>query len=142
MAEPRAVKMGKVPLDRTSERAHICNRRRSLFSGHVTVVEVARMNTTSTREALEQRPPRPRKIRLDCEVYCSHSMRASSGNADCDHDFDVAPTVKEAHYAVWNCTRCGRAFKYEIWSASPKATAQKPAQPRRRSSARNASSDS
>jgi len=98
------------------------------------------METTRTREAQEHRPPRPRKIRLDCDIYCSHSMRASAGDADCDHDFDLAPTVKQADFAVWNCTRCGREFKYEIWG--PRAGALKPTEPRRRSSARNAHRDS
>ena len=100
------------------------------------------METTRTRETPEKRPPRPRKIRLDCDVYCSHSMRASSGDADCDHDFEPAPTVKQADFAVWNCTRCGREFKYEIWSPGPRAAALKPNEPRRRSSARNAHRDS
>ena len=95
------------------------------------------MDTTRTRETLEQRPPRPRKIRLDCDVYCSHSMRASSGDADCDHDFELAPTVKRADFAVWNCTRCGREFKYEIWSPGPRAAALKSTEPQRRSSTRN-----
>jgi|SRR2546421_1244296 len=93
------------------------------------------MDTTRTRETPQQRPPRPRKIGLDGDVYCPHSVRASSGNADCDHDFEPAPTVKQADFAVWNCTLCGREFKYEIWS--PRATPQKPPEPRRRSLARS-----
>jgi hypothetical protein len=79
---------------------------------------------------------RPRKIRLDCEVYCPHSVRASSGDADCDHDFEIAPTVKQAEFAVWNCTRCGREFKYEIWSPGPKPMAPSSAEPGRHGSAR------
>ncbi|HUD25380.1 MAG TPA: hypothetical protein VMQ45_06830 [Burkholderiaceae bacterium] len=66
---------------------------------------------------LQQRPNQPRKIRLDCDRYRQHSVRASAGDADCDHDFDAAPTMTEADFAVWHCTRCGRAFKYETWRA-------------------------
>jgi hypothetical protein len=65
--------------------------------------------------APEQRRRRSRKIRLDCDLYCPHSVRASGGNAECDHDFESAPTAKGADFAVWNCTKCGRAFKYETW---------------------------
>ena len=95
------------------------------------------MDSTRTREAPGQRLPRPRKIRLDCDVYRPHSVRASSGDADCDHDFEIAPTVKRDDFAVWNCTRCGREFKYEIWSPGPKATSPAQTEPRRHSSARN-----
>jgi hypothetical protein len=66
--------------------------------------------------APEQRlQQRPRKIRLDRDLYRPHSVRASGGDADCDHDFEPAPSVKEPDFAVWNCTKCGRAFKYETW---------------------------
>jgi hypothetical protein len=65
----------------------------------------------------EQRPHRPRKIRLDCDLYRPHSVRASGGGANCDHDFEPTPTVREADFAVWKCTRCGRAFKYETWKS-------------------------
>jgi hypothetical protein len=75
----------------------------------------------TTRSAFEQRPRPPRKIRLDCELYCPHSVRASSGDADCDHDFNTTPTVAQADFAVWNCTRCGRAFKFEIWKSGASA---------------------
>jgi hypothetical protein len=77
------------------------------------------MDTTHTRESAEQRPPRPRKIGLDSHVYRPHSVRASAGDADCDHDFESAPTVRQSDFAVWNCTRCGRAFRYEIWNSTP-----------------------
>jgi hypothetical protein len=89
------------------------------------------MDPTSTRETQGQRPPRPRKIRLDCDVYCPHSVRASAGDAECDHDFEVAPTIKQAEFAAWNCTRCGREFKYEIWSPSPTLRPRQPIEPRR-----------
>jgi hypothetical protein len=71
----------------------------------------------STQTNLEQRRLRPRKIQLDCETYCPHSVRASAGKADCDHDFDPSPSVRQPNFAIWNCTRCGRAFRYEIWSS-------------------------
>jgi hypothetical protein len=80
------------------------------------------MDVMRTREAPDRRPPRARKLRLDCDVYCTHSLRASEGKADCDHDFEVAPTVREVDFAVWNCTRCGRAFKYEIWKSPAGST--------------------
>jgi hypothetical protein len=73
----------------------------------------------------------PRKIHLDCATYCRHSVRASAGNADCDHDFEPAPTVRQPNYAVWNCTRCGRAFRYEIWSSGPASAPGKATRPRR-----------
>ena len=73
------------------------------------------MDATRTRGMPERRSPRPRKIRLDCDVYCPHSVRASAGDAGCDHDFELSPTVRQPRFAIWNCTRCGRAFKYEIW---------------------------
>jgi hypothetical protein len=95
------------------------------------------MDSTRTRETPGPRLPRPRKIRLDCEVYRPHSVRASCGDADCDHDFEIAPTVKQDDFAVWNCTRCGREFKYEIWSPNPKATPPTLTEPRRHSAARN-----
>ena len=63
-----------------------------------------------------QVPPRMRKIRLDCNLYSSHSVRASGGHADCDHDFDPTPTGAETSFAVWTCTRCGREFRYETWN--------------------------
>jgi len=64
----------------------------------------------------KQAPPRMRKIRLDRNLYSSHSVRASGGDADCDHDFEPTPTVVETAYAVWKCTRCGREFRYETWN--------------------------
>jgi hypothetical protein len=71
----------------------------------------------TSRPASLTRPRPPRKIRLDCEVYCPHSVRASSGDADCDHDFDLQPTVVRPRFAIWMCTRCGRSFKYEVWNS-------------------------
>ncbi len=72
---------------------------------------------TTGDAAHDERSRRPRKIRLNCDLYRPHSMRASRGDAGCDHDFESAPTVTEADFAVWNCTRCGRAFKFETWQA-------------------------
>jgi hypothetical protein len=95
------------------------------------------METTRTREVPQQRPPRARKIPLDSDLYCPHSVRASEGNFLCDHDFNSAPTVRETKFAVWNCTRCGRAFKYETWGAQsrrpcdPTGAAQSRQQPGR-----------
>jgi hypothetical protein len=74
-----------------------------------------------TRTNLQQRPNR--KLRLDCDRYRQHSVRASEGDADCDHDFEPAPTLAGADFAVWRCTRCGRAFQYETWRCSaPEST--------------------
>ena len=73
----------------------------------------------------DQRPKRPRKIRLDRDLYCPHSVRPSGGNANLDHDFEPAPTVREADFAVWNCTRCGRAFKYETWKSSARVVSKR-----------------
>ena len=80
-----------------------------------------------TRTTPEQRPRRPRKIRLDCALYCPHSVRASAGDADCDHDFETAPTVTHADFAVWSCTHCARAFKFETWKTGARAEASRPA---------------
>jgi len=66
---------------------------------------------------LAGRPHRPRKIQLAGDLYCVHSLRASAGDAQCDHDFEPAPAVKHADFAAWNCTRCGRVFRYEIWKS-------------------------
>jgi hypothetical protein len=57
----------------------------------------------------------PRKVRLDSDLYRSHSLRASAGDANCDHDFEAAPSVTGADFAVWECTKCSRAFRYETW---------------------------
>jgi hypothetical protein len=75
------------------------------------------IDTAETVEAPAQRAPRARKINIDREIYCPHSVRARAGDISCDHDFDPAPTVKQATFAIWNCTRCGREFRYEVWSA-------------------------
>jgi hypothetical protein len=73
--------------------------------------------------------PRPsRKIRLDCDVYRPHSMRASSGDAECDHDFERAPTVVRPRFAVWTCTRCGRAFQFEVWGSAVASSPGRPLQ--------------
>jgi hypothetical protein len=73
------------------------------------------MDRTPQR-GFDQRPVRPRKIRLDCDVYRPHSVRESEGDARCDHDFDTAPTLTQDKFATWNCTKCGRAFKFEAWN--------------------------
>ena len=80
------------------------------------------LNTTCTTP--NRRPSRPRKIQLDCHLYCPHSVRASAGDANCDHDFEAAPTAMQADFAVWNCTRCGRLFKYEIWKSGVPAASK------------------
>jgi hypothetical protein len=79
------------------------------------------IDTAETEEAPAQQAPRARKINIDREIYCSHSVRASGGDIACDHDFDPMPTVKQASFAIWSCTRCGRAFRYEVWSTDPGA---------------------
>ena len=75
----------------------------------------------TTRTNLQQRPDLPRKLRLDCDRYRQHSVRACAGDAHCDHDFEAAPTMTEADFAVWHCTRCGREFKYETWRSGASA---------------------
>ena len=57
---------------------------------------------------------RPRKILLNCALYCMYSLQQDDGDADCDHDFEVEPDVAQASFAVWNCTVCGRAFRFEV----------------------------
>lgn len=64
---------------------------------------------------------RSRKIRLDRNVYSAHSLRASGGDANCDHDFEPTPTVAEADFAIWKCTKCGREFSYETWKTAGKS---------------------
>ncbi|MBV8210861.1 MAG: hypothetical protein JO133_12450 [Burkholderiaceae bacterium] len=76
------------------------------------------IHTNHTRDEAPsgQAVPRMRKIRLDRSLYSSHSVRASGGDSDCDHDFETTPTTVETAFAIWKCTRCGREFKYEIWN--------------------------
>ena len=73
------------------------------------------MNKHETQEALEQ-PRFKRKILLDSHVYCQYSMRQSNGDPHCDHDFEQEPDVAEASHAIWNCTICGRAVRFETWN--------------------------
>jgi hypothetical protein len=81
-----------------------------------TTMEDTNMNGTGTRKADEQQRYRSRKIVLDCDLYCLHSMRESDGDPDCDHDFEVEPNVQQASFAIWNCTVCGRAFRFDVWN--------------------------
>jgi hypothetical protein len=81
--------------------------------------------------APEKHPRRPRKIRLDCDLYCPHSVRASRGDVECDHDFESAPTAKGANFAVWNCTKCGRAFRYETWETGGRMATTRSVRPLR-----------
>jgi hypothetical protein len=74
------------------------------------------VDRTPTQRSFEQRSFPTRKIRLDCDLYRPHSVRASEGDAACDHDFEVAPTVTQATFAIWSCTKCRRAFKFEAWN--------------------------
>ena len=68
-------------------------------------------------QTLPDRPRyKPRKILLDCDVYCPHSMRESDGDVDCDHDFEMEPNVTQMSFAIWNCTVCGRAFRFDVWN--------------------------
>ena len=73
------------------------------------------MNKTQSQKSSEHPQYRPRKILLDCDLYCPHSLRESDGDADCDHDFEVTPNVTQASFAIWNCTVCGRAFRFDVW---------------------------
>ncbi len=74
------------------------------------------MNGSRTHQNYERPLYHPRKILLDCDIYCPHSVRASDGDADCDHDFEAQPNVAQATYAIWNCTICGRAFRFDVWN--------------------------
>ena len=68
------------------------------------------------RNEVPERPHhRPRKILLDSDIYCPYSARESDGNAKCDHDFEDEPNVTQETFAIWNCTICGRAVRFEIW---------------------------
>lgn len=69
----------------------------------------------------EESGGRSRKIRLDRNVYSAHSLRPSGGDANCDHDFEPTPTVAEADFAIWKCTKCGREFSYETWETAGKS---------------------
>ena len=78
------------------------------------------MNTTDhptiqLRRSGDKRPLPARKIHLDSNAYRLHSMRASGGDNSCDHDFEPNPTIEPDESAVWSCTCCGRAFKFEAW---------------------------
>jgi hypothetical protein len=75
----------------------------------------ANMSRLVDGSTLEQ-PRLRRKILLDSHVYCPYSMRQSEGDVHCDHDFDEGPNVAEATFAIWNCTICGRAVRFETWN--------------------------
>jgi len=75
------------------------------------------MGNMQRQKLPEHRQHRPRKILLDCDVYCSHSMRQNDGDPECDHDFEDLPNVRQTTFAIWNCTICGRAFRFDAWSS-------------------------
>ena len=81
----------------------------------LSILEDAIMERARIHDLLERPQYQPRKILLDCDVYCPHSMRESDGDADCDHDFEMEPDVAQASYAIWNCTLCGRAVRFDVW---------------------------
>ena len=74
------------------------------------------MIKTQNEKAPEHSRRPSRKILLDPDVYCPYSMRESDGDADCDHDFEDEPNVKQAAFAIWNCTICGRAVRFDVWN--------------------------
>jgi hypothetical protein len=74
------------------------------------------MDSTQTQKTFEHERHQPRKILLDSDVYCPYSMRESDGDADCDHDFEVEPNLVQAAFAIWNCTICGRAVRFDVWN--------------------------
>ena len=80
------------------------------------MLDTTAMTRMSVHATPDQRLRRqPRKVRLDSDLYRPHSLRASAGDANCDHDFEVAPSVTGVNFAVWKCTQCNRAFCYETW---------------------------
>jgi hypothetical protein len=93
--------------------------RRKFVSAARPTMEGAIMDSSHTQGGLEQRSFPPRKIHLDCDVYCPHSLRESAGDVDCDHDFEIEPTVEQQGFAIWECTKCGRAFKFDVWDSAP-----------------------
>jgi hypothetical protein len=78
-------------------------------------MEGAKMTKTEKEKDPEHARYRPRKILLDPDVYCPYSMRESDGDADCDHDFEEEPSVTQGSFAIWNCTICGRAVRFDLW---------------------------
>ena len=78
-------------------------------------MESANMDKTETRKALQHQRYRPRKLLLDSDVYCPYSMRESDGDSECDHDFEIDPNVTQTTFAIWNCTICGRAVRFDVW---------------------------
>jgi hypothetical protein len=64
-------------------------------------------------------PVAPRKIPLDASVYRLHSLRASGGQVNCDHDFNDFPDVVDDVSAAWTCARCGRRYQFEAWKSAP-----------------------
>ena len=73
------------------------------------------MSKRRTDKALEQQRHRSRKILLDSDIYCPYSMRQSDGDVHCDHDFEEQPNVTRTSFAIWNCTVCGRAVRFDVW---------------------------
>ena len=74
------------------------------------------MDDTQTPKAPVLERYLPRKILLDCDVYCQYSMRESGGDAGCNHDFEDEPNVMQTTFSIWNCTICGRAVRFDVWN--------------------------
>jgi hypothetical protein len=74
------------------------------------------MNSSRTQKLLEHDQHRPHKILLDCDIYCPHAMRESDGDPECEHDFEDLPNVVQTTFAIWNCTICGRAVRFNVWN--------------------------
>jgi hypothetical protein len=82
---------------------------KTFFNGAANMTETE-MGTTPRHK------PFRRKILIDSHLYCPYSMRQSEGDVHCDHDFDEEPSVTEATCAIWNCTICGRAVRFDTWN--------------------------
>jgi len=79
-------------------------------------MEKENMDTTQIPKTPERPQYGSRKILLDSDVYCPYSMRQSHGDVHCDHDFEVEPNVVQSTFAIWNCTICGRAVRFDVWN--------------------------
>jgi hypothetical protein len=73
------------------------------------------MSKTQAGKIPDRQRYESRKIRLDPDVYCAHSRRESDGDVHCDHDFEDHPNVRQPSFAIWNCTVCGRAVRFDLW---------------------------
>jgi len=56
-----------------------------------------------------------RKLNLDTDVYCIHTVKEKNMDKNCNHDFDPKPTIDEWEWSMWQCTKCKGKLYCELW---------------------------